>query len=303
MNKVFDLSSDISKYYDKGNIVIDGFLNISGGLHIDSNCNIGEYCDISSDICLNKLSQKLKIHIERLSVVSIHNNEEVQLKPNEFLIDLNTYEKILSPNKKYTRCAVIEDSIQENIIQYNESLNKNLNNQTDHIFIFDDIITNEQCDHIVETMESYFKKKEYSIEKWETNQNVNCVYKRDINELDKLVFDIVHKVVEKLRNNDIVCNGDSGYCYRKIYGPTRMHKDGVMGDKKISINTIRNMSVIICLNEHYEGGEFYFPQQDRKIKLKKGNIIAFPPYWTHPHMTYPLLNNTYRYTINTWLYE
>ena len=36
------------------------------------------------------------------------------------------------------------------------------------------------------------------------------------------------------------------------------------------------MSVIIALNE---GGEFNFINQNFKIKLKKGQLIAFPPYF------------------------
>ena len=65
---------------------------------------------------------------------------------------------------------------------------------------------------------------------------------------------------------------------------------------------IRNMSIIIALNEDYDGGELCFPEQDFTIKLRKGQAVAFPPYWTHPHYTNELKNNTYRYTINTWLY-
>jgi hypothetical protein len=39
--------------------------------------------------------------MERLSLVSIHHDEEVTLKSNEFLIDLsqNPYEKIVKPEK------------------------------------------------------------------------------------------------------------------------------------------------------------------------------------------------------------
>lgn len=57
------------------------------------------------------------------------------------------------------------------------------------------------------------------------------------------------------------------------------------------------MSVIMCLNHDYDGGEFVFPTQNYSVNLKKGDIIAFPPDWTHP------LNGTYRYTVNTWLYQ
>ena len=71
----------------------------------------------------------------------------------------------------------------------------------------------------------------------------------------------------------------------------------------ISIHKIRKLSVIICLNDDYDGSEFYFPAQDYKIKLKKGEAIAFPPYWTHPHEVSAPENGTFRYTINTWLYE
>jgi hypothetical protein len=105
----------------------------------------------------------------------------------------------------------------------------------------------------------------------------------------------------------IVSSGDSDYCLRKIFGPTRLHADGInvtaIQNRYIPIKKIRNMSVIIALNDDYDGGEFYFPQQDYKIKLKKGQVIVFPPYWTHKHMVNSPLNGTYRYTINTWLFE
>ena len=94
--------------------------------------------------------------------------------------------------------------------------------------------------------------------------------------------------------------GDSGYHLRKIYGETRLHFDGISGFN--GDNKKRFLTVIICLNIDYEGGEICFPVQNRTIKMKKADILAFPPYWTHPHYSKDLLNKTYRYTINTWLY-
>ena len=87
--------------------------------------------------------------------------------------------------------------------------------------------------------------------------------------------------------------------FRKIHGATRMHTDGVLCP--ISMRR-RLFSVIIALNSDYEGGEFEFPQQNIKVKLKAGEALIFPPYWTHPHCTNEL-NGTFRYTINTWLTE
>ena len=87
--------------------------------------------------------------------------------------------------------------------------------------------------------------------------------------------------------------------YREIYGETRLHYDGI----DVTKGDPRCMSLIIALNDDYEGGEIYFPNQEYKIKLKRGQAIAFPPYWTHPHGVNTPLNGTLRYTINTWLLE
>lgn len=177
----------------------------------------------------------------------------------------------------------------------------------------DKIITNELCNELINCINEIDKP---NIEKWGINSNVNCKY-IDIstskcdeikNKFDTQLFKIISWVIKKLKtDHNISCSGDSGYCLRKIYGPTRLHKDGInvgtISGKYLPIRKIRNMSVIMCLNDDYDGGEFYFPRQDFKIKLKKGQIIAFPPYWTHPHMVSAPINGTYRYTINTWLFE
>ena len=66
---------------------------------------------------------------------------------------------------------------------------------------------------------------------------------------------------------------------------------------------VRNASMIFALNDDYDGGEFHFPCQDIHIRMKKGSVIIFPPYWTHPHEVSCIRNGTYRYTINTWALE
>ena len=93
---------------------------------------------------------------------------------------------------------------------------------------------------------------------------------------------------------------------RKIYGPTKLHADGPISnmsgpDVSVTVEKIRSLSLIIALNGDYDGGEIVFPCQNFKTKLKQGEAIVFPPYWTHPHYTEELKNNTFRYTINTWL--
>ena len=70
--------------------------------------------------------------------------------------------------------------------------------------------------------------------------------------------------------------GDAGYNLRKIFGLTRLHSDNILDDNNIlQKRKIRNMSIIISLNDDYEGGEFYFPKQDYKIKIKKRRYFMF----------------------------
>ena len=212
----------------------------------------------------------------------------------------------------------------KNDINLNEKMNSNKNIifeqytfqkkelPSNHIFLIDDFIKDEHCTELIDLIKKYSNKKE----KWGNNTNVNCDFlnleKLENKELrekyDKIIFGYISSFIQLLHNDyDISCTGDSGYTLRKIYGPTRFHKDGIgvnlIDNRYVPKRKIRNMSVIIALNDDYEEGIFHFPNQEFSVKLKKGQLIAFPPYWTHLHGVEAPTNNTYRYTINTWLFE
>ena len=294
-------------------------------MNIDKNIIVENYNN--NDELIKYISGTLHIHIERLKIIEKNNNNTKKLiiSNNQFILiicdkeikyiktnkDLQEYQE----NNIIENYIIIEDITQNNNIKYEKKHNK----LTNSIMIInnENILDSNYCDEIISIIDEVIDNKKNRIEKWESNQNVNCLYfnsdcnilkkEEQIKKLDNDVFKIISKVIVKLnRDLDIICTGDSGYCFRKIYGATRLHKDGVVIDPVnncLSIKKIRNMSVIIALNDDYEGGEFYFPKQDFRVKLKKGDIICFPPYYTHPHMVEAPLNRTYRYTINTWLFE
>jgi predicted 2-oxoglutarate/Fe(II)-dependent dioxygenase YbiX len=185
-----------------------------------------------------------------------------------------------------------------------------------HIFVFDDVISDELCNIIknIINQSTYTKKEDYS------NSNVKgevmflCDFqnKSIAKTVENKVYDVVSNLVSKMRNcsgGRIIISSGCDYQIRKITGATKYHQDGILvhnslrNEKFIKVSDIRSMSLIIALNDDYDGGELCFPDQDFKIKLKKGQAIAFPPYWTHPHYTTDLMNGTVRYTINTWLCE
>ena len=183
------------------------------------------------------------------------------------------------------------------------------------ILIRDEELLNTQlCDKIKLIIDDLINKNNIKNSLWKNGNNVNCIdipideYKygnNTLKDIDSEIFTIINKLVQLLYDKYFIsCTGDAGYNLRKIFGLTRLHSDNILDDNNIlQKRKIRNMSIIISLNDDYEGGEFYFPKQDYKIKLKKGDILCFPPYHTHPHMVYAPINNTYRYTINTWLYQ
>ena len=117
-------------------------------------------------------------------------------------------------------------------------------------------------------------------------------------------------------NSELEFNQNSGFILRKIYGETRAHCDGlsqIVEPENLNFTFnfirdnacgnykyIRNSTMIFSLNDNYEDGILQFPYYNINIKLKKGSLIIFPPYWTHKHQTSSPKNNTFRYTITTW---
>ena len=176
---------------------------------------------------------------------------------------------------------------------------------SDQIFLFDNFIPNDICKSIIKEID-----KVAIIDENDENPGTNVKCKtmsddvRDNLESFKYICQKLYHIGNMMfQKYAIFIKGCSKPEYRKIYGSTRIHVDGVSSTSSDLDTKKRVLSAIIALNEDYEGGEIVFPVQNRKIKLKMGQVILFPPYWTHPHYTNNLKNNTFRYTINTWFYE
>lgn len=234
------------------------------------------------------------IEFEKSNIYVIENIFEDNLC-NEFV---ELIEKVPKINSVYTKG--------NNVISYNADIDNLLKINDDDYYPF-------TTDNI--------KLQEIN----EKIKNKKCIYNNDLNGLKKKDIenykDIISKkfiLIDKLMketNKNLKLIYNSGYCFRKIYGKTRIHSDGLLekhkknnitfiknniNNKEMKDSLIRSSSVIIALNDNYDGGQFHFPNQNIKHKLKKGSVIIFPPYYTHPHETTELENNTFRYTINTW---
>jgi len=173
------------------------------------------------------------------------------------------------------------------------------------IFVFDDVISEELCRQFIQLIDT--KAVDGTRLNKDTNVKCKSLYLNNLEEpeLNKKLVNIMSLLSEKMKEFAIHTHSDCGYLLRKIHGPTDFHADSMLDfthNTSTPSNQIRNLTITIALNSDYDGGEFCFPCQNFKIKMKRGQVIAFPPFWTHPHYTNDLHGGTYRYTINTWMH-
>jgi hypothetical protein len=64
----------------------------------------------------------------------------------------------------------------------------------------------------------------------------------------------------------------------------------------------RAVSVLIYLNNDYEGGEIEFVNFGVKIKPKSGTLILFPSNYPYSHVAHPVTSGT-KYVVVNWLHE
>jgi hypothetical protein len=183
------------------------------------------------------------------------------------------------------------------------------------IFTAANVFTESQCEFMIDYILKHSALWDEKAVGSETNNNVKCKYLtlKDMisqnipysKELDDLIFKSVGKLLVKIRESNPAFNGtqDTGYTLRKIYGGTQRHVDGVHSKTSGFKNFVRCLSLIIVLNDDYDGGVFCFPNQGLKFRVQKGQAILFPPYWTHPHSVTSVGEGQSRYTINTWILE
>ena len=178
-----------------------------------------------------------------------------------------------------------------------------VNNIYRHIYVIENVITDSECEYFIKYIDNNTDNINNKSDDGIVTALIKSLY--DNNENDIIINNKIYKICNKIFrsimniNPFIEINGDIHYHLRKIYGPTNLHTDEIRATMNNYFdNKIRTLSVIINLNDNYEGGVFHFPKQKIKHKLKKGSAILFPPFWTHPHeVSNP---STYRYTITTW---
>ena len=172
------------------------------------------------------------------------------------------------------------------------------------IFVYEDSIEPDFCKELIKLYKDHKNTPLLLKEDYGDFYNVKCSYiaTKFFPDIDSKLVNVIYKILVKAKQDNPYLSGgeDSGYALREIYGETRLHIDSVIDPNNPTKG--RTIAIIIALNSDYESGEFNFPLQNYKVKLKQGDAIVFPATYTHPHEVSSPENGTFRYTINTWLF-
>lgn len=171
------------------------------------------------------------------------------------------------------------------------------------------VMSDLQCAFIIKYIEN--NSSIWQNRQLDYQNNVECNYimlnksNSDYDIIDPYIFSTVGEILKKFKEFCPTFKGanDTGYTLRKIFGGTKQHCDGIHSVAGGFKNFVRCLSLIIVLNDDYDGGIFSFPNQGLKFRVQKGQALFFPPYWTHPHSVTSVGNGQSRYTINTWILE
>ena len=172
-----------------------------------------------------------------------------------------------------------------------------------NILIKENVITKEGTDFLVNYMRQS-KKEDLSVFDPETsNKNRDTSWVTDKNYRDtqicsiEPVFDQVHDLMKNIVFNiinpfyefEIKDSEIPQLLYYGVGGHYLPHIDGYAewvnpdGTKVWRKSVDRDLSVVIYLNDDFEGGDFVFPDLNIKVRPKPGMMIAFPstPHYTH----------------------
>lgn len=183
------------------------------------------------------------------------------------------------------------------------------------IFTISNIFTDIQCDFIIRYINEHYSLWNEREIGYNSGNNVECTFLDlpnmislnvdNAKDIDAFIFKVVNKLLKEFTDTcpDFKGIHDNGYTLRRIHGGTKRHVDGVHSKTGGFTKFVRALSFIAVLNDDYDGGIFNFPNQNLKFKVKKGEVVLFPPYWTHPHSVTSVGEGQARYTINTWILE
>jgi len=183
------------------------------------------------------------------------------------------------------------------------------NRLDDYIVVFDNIISDELSDRILEEYGNSIYWQDGLVGTGVIDKNY-----RDVDIVGMSFPQIIQEnfAVRKQLDNDVFeCANLAIRKYNEKFPEARIQQDS--GYELLRYNTgqkyeqhtdsfrerNRAVSCSFMLNDDYLGGEFAFFNRKLKYKLPKGSVLMFPSNFMYPHEIMPVTKGT-RYSIITW---
>lgn len=124
-----------------------------------------------------------------------------------------------------------------------------------------------------------------------------------LQELNKILINSIHtKIKSDYKITDEIYPDYLGLVKWELGDFQHPHADGEEIGKP-HIYHWRNFGCVYYLNDDYNGGEIYFPNQNIKIKPKPNTLVFFPGTLEFLHGVHPITNGI-RYTLTSfWTYN
>ena len=166
---------------------------------------------------------------------------------------------------------------------------------TDFIEIYDDALSSDDCDYIVEMINKLPKRRVNENQKHGTRHKKDVYYVKDtflsepsphavaINNTLSICIDKYVKKHHQLTRTDAPWQVDDCYCLQK-YDPNMGYFVSHAENQGYCPRSIRRMLVwMIYLNTVTDDGGTYFENYDKTINAVRGRCVIWPAFWTHFH--------------------
>lgn len=184
-----------------------------------------------------------------------------------------------------------------------------MNQLTDYIQVFENIIPSELCDAVLKEFNSEKEWVQTIVGGGREDRNIRSAttivmsypHVIDVNksvraELDTRIFECASAAIANYNKKFPLARieEDSGYeLLRYKEGEFYTQHTDSFKDRP------RAVSCSFALNDDYEGGEWAFFSREKVIRVPKGAAVMFPSNFMYPHEIMPVTKGT-RYSIVTW---
>lgn len=142
---------------------------------------------------------------------------------------------------------------------------------------------------------------------WGYRNSINVWAGRVVPQYGFLNFDFLKGIENKIKSDfdlvDKIYPDYLGLVKWEIGDMQHPHADGENPNNESHPLNWRNFGCVFYLNDNYEGGEIYFPNQNIEIKPKPNTLVFFPGTMEYLHGVKPITNGI-RYTLTSfWTFD